>query len=141
MSHRYQMRFRENSAVAVLARVTSRTGTNGATGKNGEGQFIRQADLASISCAIFQQNGEGQPLVAGATPAVALSAILDTPELSRVDWDVDDYGYNFVHDLPASAFPDGGDAIRYVVEYLFTPNVGDQFYVVAEGPADAVETE
>ncbi len=108
----------EDSGAALMARVVGNDAT-----------LVTQAAIASIDCKVFDAVAGGNPL---AEPAVTVAdSVFDTLQTDD-RWTADSTGYNFRHDLPASALADGGKTYR--VEYLFTPNagLGEPFFVVFE---------
>ena len=128
----------EDGDCTVLGRVTARDGTGAWTGVDGEGNFLKQADLSTITCAVYDLDS-ATPTTAVATPTVTISsAVLDTPVTTTVLWKLDPYGYNFIHDLPNTAFPTGGH--RYRAEYKFTTTGSKVGWGIFEGPAEAVIT-
>ena len=114
----FYVRWAEDGSATVLARVTARDGTGSYTGVRGEGNWLKQADVSTITCKVFDLDGT-DPTTPTREPAVTVSsAILDTPVTDGEDWDEDDTGYNFQHDLLSTDFPTGER--RYRVEYKFT---------------------
>ena len=133
----YQVRFNEDGSATALARMTARDGSGAATGVAGEGNWLQQADLASITCAVFDMSDSGTAAIA--TPTVTISsAIINTPVTSTAIWCRDSVGYNFLHDLPPTAFPTGGHVYR--IEYKFTTTGGAVGWLLMEGMATAVRT-
>lgn len=121
----YAVTWHEDGSCTALARVTARDGTGAATGVSGEGKWVKQADLTSITCAVYDRSST-TPDTAIASPTVTISsAIQDTPVTDGVIWDVDGTGYNFLHDLAHTNFPSGGH--RYLIEYIFTPTSGNKY--------------
>ncbi len=100
---------------------------------------IVQADLASITYTVF--DGGGTP-VSGHHAAVAsiASLIIDTPITADIDpsWTLGGDGYNFCHDLAASAFPTGDTVYRY--EALLTYTDGRVGWVRAQLTAENILT-
>lgn len=134
----YQVSFNEDGSATALARMTARDGSGSATGVAGEGNWLQQADLSSITCAVFDLTS-ATPDTAVATPTVTISsAILNTPVTSTAIWCRDSVGYNFLHDLPPTVFPTGGHLYR--VEYKFTTTGGAVGWLLMEGLATAVRT-
>lgn len=130
--------WREDGDCTVLARVTARDATGEATGSPGEGLFLKQADLTSITYAVYDLDSAtpGTPTASG-TVTIATS-ILDTPVMTSVLWTLDPYGYNFLHDIAATAFATGNH--RYRAEYKFTTTGGKVGWAIYEGVAEAVMT-
>lgn len=134
----FQAIWREDGSCTALARVTARDATGAATGISGEGKWVKQADLSTITCKVFDRNGT-TPDTAIATPTVTIaSAVYDTPVTDGLIWDVDLTGYNFLHDLAYTNFPEGNR--KYVVEYIFTTTGGAKWSLVFEGVSRAIIT-
>lgn len=134
----YEVSFNEDGSATVLARMTARDGSGSATGVAGEGNWLEQADLASITCSVFDLTSS-TPGTAIVTPTVTISsAILDTPVTATTIWCRDTVGYNFIHDLPVTAFPTGGNLYR--VEYKFTTTGGSVGWLLLQGIATKVYT-
>jgi len=130
--------FFEDGSTTALARITARDATGAATGISGEGKWIKQADLSSITCAIYDISSS-TPDAATSTPTVTISsAIIDTPVTDGVIWDVDSTGYNFLFDFASTAFPTGNH--RYRIEFKFTTTGGAVLWLVYEGVALGVRT-
>lgn len=136
MIHRVE--FTEGSSCTLLARITALDGSGLATGVPGEGNWVKQADLAAIGCKVFDRSGP-TPDVAFLEPAVALSAILDVPSTDNAVWTADSTGFNFQHTVPPTGFPDGGHVYR--VEYRFAFQGGAVAFAVFEGTAANVHSE
>ena len=129
-----QVTWMEDSTNTVLGRVVARDGTGSATGVNGEGNWIKKADLSSITCSVFDLSSAA-PTTAITTPTVTISTdILDTPVTSNVIWTEDKTGYNFLIDLAAANFPTGEHV--YSVRFTFTTTGGDTFNKAYEGLAE-----
>jgi hypothetical protein len=130
--------FWEDGAATCLARVTADDASGSATGISGEGKWIRQADLSSISCAVFDESSS-TPDTAIATPSIVVSSvIIDTPVTDGVLWDVDPIGYNFKCVMAAASFPTGSHIYR--IEFKFTTTGSAVFWVVFRGSAKPVRT-
>lgn len=131
----------EDATATCLGRITARNATGSATGRAGEGKFLKQADIASITCKVFDLDG-ATPDTPVATPTVTISsAILDTPDTADTLWTVDTYGYNFIHDIANTVFADGNH--RYRVEYTVTLASGlgsGVFHGVYEGQARPIRS-
>lgn len=131
----YQFRFQEDGTAVIKARVAADDGTGRATGIAGEGYFLKQADLSTITCLVYDVTGSASV----ATPTVTISsAILDTPVTLPAKWRKGGPGYNFTHTLAASNFPTGGSTYR--VEYKFTTTGSNVYWLKIEGVADAAYT-
>ncbi len=133
------VKWQEDGSATALARVCSRDATGAATGTLGEGNYIKQADLTSIGCKVFDRNST-TPDTAIATPTVTIAtSILDTPDTSGLTA-VDDAGnamvVNFRHDLAGTNFPTGGH--KYRVEYSFLTTGAATWVIAYEGIASPV---
>jgi len=129
----FRVVWNEDSGATILGRITARDATGAATGKDGEGNWLKQQDISTITCKVFDLNG-ATPDTAIATPTVTITdSVLDTPITTNVIWTVDTIGYNFAHDLAASNFPTGNHTYR--VEYKVTLTGGTIFHGVFEGVA------
>lgn len=136
MSAVIQCVFQEDGTNTVLGRLTARDGTGTATGVNGEGNWIKKADLSSITCAVFDLDGS-TPGTAIATPTITIASnVLDTPVTTAVLWTADTTGYNFLVDLGPSNFPTGGN--KYRVEFKFTTTGGAVGWGLFEGKSIGV---
>lgn len=134
--HRHQTRFQEDGSATLMARVCASDGTGAATGVPGEGNWVKQADLSSITCKVFNRSSS-TPDTATTAPTITISSVIqDTPVTSRVLWDVDYTGYNFVYAVDPATFATGGD--EYLVEMVFTSTGGAKWTIGFEGLAEAV---
>ena len=125
---------KEDGSATILGRITARGGTGAATGVDGEGNFLKQADIDTITCSIFDLDGT-TPDTAISTPTVTkTTSVLDTPVTTAVIWTKDSTGYNFIHDLSATSFPEPGR--RYEIEYKATLNGGIIFHGLYAGQTD-----
>lgn len=128
----------EDSSATALGRITARDGSGAATGVDGEGNWLQQADISSITCKVFDLDST-TPDTAIATPTVTVSdAVLDTPVTTNVIWTKDTIGYNFIHDLANTNFPTGNHTYR--VEYKVTLTGGTVFHAVYQGIAKAIRS-
>lgn len=90
------------------------------------GSYITQAGVTSIACVVKDITADSTTTIISPTITVA-SVVFDALQTTAA-WSFDDTGFNFKHDLAATAFPDAGHV--YHVEYKFTPTSGSVFYVV-----------
>lgn len=134
-----KVKWREDGSATVLARMTARDATGNWTAVAGEGNWLKQADLSAITCAVFDLDHSTAPLTPVATPTVTISsAVQDTPVTDQKIWDLDEIGYNFVFDLAHTVFSTGGH--RYRAEFLFVTTGGTRGWAVFEGAAEEVKT-
>ena len=134
----FQVTWIEDSDATVLGRITARNGSGAATGVNGEGNWLQQADVTSITWKIFDLQS-ATPETATSTGTVTVStSVLDTPVATNVIWLQDATGYNFIHDLAASNFPTGGR--NYRLEYVATLVGGEVFHGVYQGAATPISS-
>jgi hypothetical protein len=133
----FAVNWKEDSSCEVLGRVTARNGSGAATGVSGEGKFLQQADVSSITAKVYNitDDPSGESPVLEATLTVS-TVILNTVDDSGEVWTQDDIGYNFRHSIASTVFTDGGDIYR--VEYKFTLTGGEVFHEVFEGPANSI---
>ena len=113
---------REDGSATILGRLVARDGTGAATGVNGEGNFLKVADISTITCAIFDLDSSTPETSISAPDVTVATDVLDTPVTTNVLWTKDTTGYNFLHDLASTSFPIGGR--NYVVEYKITTTGG-----------------
>lgn len=128
----------EDGTATTIARLAGPGGTGEATGNPGEGYWVKQADVSSITYASFNETTGSSTAVSSGTVTLA-GAILDTPVkgLSPL-WNRDTFGYNFVHSLPPACFPTGGNVFR--VEYKITYASGAIGWGKLRGQAEEVVT-
>ena len=105
----------EDSGASLMARVVDNDGTD-----------ITQSDITTIKYSVFDVSDPG---AASNTGLNVSDVVFDTLQ-TDARWTKDSTGYNFRHDLPASALPEGDHVYR--VEYKFTPASGEVFHVVFE---------
>ncbi len=132
----FTVQWNEDGDATVLGRITARTGSGGATGVEGEGNWLLAADVSSIERKVFDLDGStpDTPVITSLT--VATSVVVATGT-DNVIWVKDDVGYNFIDDIPASSFPTGGN--RYRVEYKVTLAGGSVFHGIYEGQASSIK--
>ena len=134
-----QVEWREDGSATVIGRVTARNGSGAATGISGEGKFVQQADLSTITAKVFEKDADGVFVEITPAPTVTVAtAILDTVDTTNEIWTVDTIGHNFIHDLGAVYFPNGGKIVK--AEYKFTYVGGDVGWGVWEGPVRGVSS-
>jgi hypothetical protein len=132
----WETHWREAGTATVLLRLTARGATGAWTGKAGEGNWVRQVDLSTVTYRAYDETNDNAEVTAGAQTVTIASAVLDTPVTTTVLWTRDSIGYNFLHDLPPATFPDGDHIYR--VEYKFTFADGTVGWTVFRGPAHEV---
>ena len=134
MPNLFYIRWQEDSTPTVLGRITAPNGTGAATGVDGEGNWLKQADISTITCKVFDLSSAA-PNTPVAEPTVDKTvAVLDTPVTTNVVWTEDTVGYNFTHQLLNTIFATGEHTYR--VEYKVTLTGGAVFHGAYEGPAD-----
>lgn len=133
MSIPFAVNWKEDGDCTVLGRITARNGSGDATGINGEGNWLQQADVSEIERKVFDLDGS-TPDTPTATDTLTISSVvLDTPVTTNVIWTLDTTGYNFIDDIGAAKFPVGGR--NYRVEYKVTLTGGQVFHGIYEGTA------
>ncbi len=118
----------EDGTVSCLARVCSLDGSGEEYG-DGEGPVVQQADVASVTCKVFdlgadESDAAGAEVLPAPTVTVSVS-VFDT--LRTAGWNEDRVGYNFRHDLGPTYTADPGEF--RLVEYKFTTTAGGVFFV------------
>lgn len=134
--HTFPINWNEDGDATCLGRVTARDGTGAATGVDGEGNFIEQADVSAIERKIFDLDSDTPDTPITTTNPTISSVILDDPVTTNVIWTKDAIGYNFIDDLAGSNFPTGNR--RYRIEYKITLTGGAIFHGIYEGTAEAI---
>lgn len=132
----FDVTWREDGTATVLARLTGRSGSGAATGVKGEGNWVKQPDLASIAYQVFDESNANAEVTGGPQSVNIAGAVLDTPVTDTALWTIDDKGYNFIYDLPPTCFPTGEHIYR--VEFKFVFNSGAVGWGVFRGEAKAV---
>jgi len=132
----FAVNWKEDSTVEVLGRVTARNGSGAATGINGEGKFLQQADVSSITAKVYNLTDDADTVDTDLGSLTVSTVILDTVDSSNEVWTLDSIGYNFRHQIANTVFTDGGDIYR--VEYKFTLTGSEVFFAYFEGPADPI---
>ena len=115
----YRTRFFEDAGKTFLARILGPTGV-----------YLTQAATSAIAYKVYDQTGA---LTASGSLTVS-SVVFDSLQGANYTdnrWTVDATGFNFLCDVPASAFPAPG---TYRVEITFTPVSGSAWPLVYEGP-------
>lgn len=115
----------EDSPAQFMRRVTGNAGTN-----------ITQTTLSTLTVKVYDLGDPDATFVYSATLTIA-SVIFDTLQTDS-RWTEDATGYNFLADLPGTAFPTGGTT--YQVEFLFTPASGNAWIVIYQHTTLSVRT-
>lgn len=136
MSCKFQVNWREDSTNTVLGRLTARGGSGSATGVNGEGNWLQQADISEITVKTYNLDSETPSTAVYEDTLTVSNVVLDTPVTTQVIWTQDSVGYNFIVDLPPAAFPDGDVTVR--VEFKVTLADTSVFFGVYEGTVSGV---
>lgn len=132
----FSVNWKEDSSAEILGRVTARNGSGVFTGQPGEGRFIQQADVVSITCTHYDMTLDPDRENPTNIPTLAADVILDDPDDSGESWTSDAIGYNFAHHILPEYFPEGGNIYR--IEYRFELVGGYVFHDYFEGPAAEV---
>lgn len=116
----YRTEWFEDGAATVVARLCDRDATGAATGVDGEGKWVKEADISTITCGVYDLDS-ATPGTAIATPTVTVAtAIEDTPVTNGQIWAVDDTGWNFYHDLDGTNFPTANHKYRVIYTVTMT---------------------
>ena len=134
----FQVEWTEDSDATVLGRITARNGTGTATGVAGEGNWLKQADITSITRKVFDLESATPETAIFSSTVTVSTAVLDTPVTTSVLWTKDTTGYNLLDDIAASNFPTGRRTYR--VEYVVTLTGGAVFHGAYKGPAKPVSS-
>ncbi len=134
----FRVTWNEDGSASVLGRLTARDGGGAATGVDGEGKWLQQADVQTITCNIFDLSSLTPDTPLSSPAVVVATSILDTPVTDNEIWTRDTIGYNFLHDLISTSFPSGGN--RYSVEYTVTLTGGTVFHAVYTGVATPIRS-
>lgn len=102
----------EGSGVQILARVV---GT--------DGSLIQQADFGTIDFTVRDRDGD-RAVATDSGALVVADVVFDTLQ-NDGRWTEDNIGYNFLTEISASAFPEGGRGYQVVVE--FNQTVGQPY--------------
>jgi len=139
MASEFKVAWNEDGSATVLGRITARNGSGTATGVAGEGKWLQQADVSTITAAIFDLDGATPDTAATPAPTVTVATdVLDTPVTDDEIWTADTVGYNFLHDLANTEFPEADR--RYRVEYTVTLTGGGVFHGAYQGTARPIRS-
>lgn len=135
----FELTFQEDGTVVVYGRLTARDGSGSATGVSGEGKWIQQADLSTLTWKAFTSSDGGTTWSEVTSASLTVSdVVINTPVTTNVDWTRDTVGYNFRHTIASTVFTTGGVLGR--VEYKATTTGGAVIWGVGQGPVRKVET-
>jgi hypothetical protein len=122
------------SVNTLLCRVAAADGTGQPTGVRGEGNWIKQADVSTLTYLVQDITDETAiTTVVSSTSLTVSTVISDTPTTNTAKWTADGVGYNFAHSIPVASFPTRGN--RYRVVYTLTLTSGNASQIVAQGEA------
>lgn len=123
--------YRAGGQASHYARITAANGSGSATGVDGEGKYIQQADVSSITLTVIDKTSK--ETVIDEQSLTVSQVLLDTPVSSTQVW-TQGGSYNFKHDMPAGSFPDPNHV--YWTRYTITLTGGlDPVFLIFEGPA------
>lgn len=114
----------EDGGATCMARVTGQDAAN-----------ITKASITSIGYSAFDSEATG---AAVDTAALTVASVVFDSLQTDARWTKDAPGYNFRHEVPASALTTGNHT--YIIEYMFTPATGEVFWVLFSLRAQAVRT-
>lgn len=132
----FEVKWQEDGSATALARIAARNGSGSATGVDGEGNWLQQADISTITFKVFDLDSDTPGTATESGSVTIVTSVLDTPVTAQTIWTKDTTGYNFLHDLPATYFPSGNR--RYQVEYKVTLTGGGVFHGIFTGTAQPV---
>lgn len=130
----FAVNWKEDSSCEVLARLTARNATGEYTGVRGEGRWIQQADVTSITAKVYDLTDDPDMEAPEELVLDKTIVILDVPDESGEVWK-DDIGYNFRHHMTPNLFPSPN---VYRVEYRIELLGGYVVHESFEGPAGEV---
>src|SRR5262245_55863405 len=112
----YVGRVNEDGSFTILGLITARVGTGVDAPDPTEGKLIKQADLTSITIAVYDPLGDvpDTPLFT-VSPMIA-DVIYDTLQTTGV-WGLLSNGGNFLYDVPATWVPNGGQSYRIQAKF------------------------
>lgn len=120
--------WQEDGTCYTLARITRKDSSHNIVP-------VQQVNVSSIVRNVYK--AATATLVLGPTSILKANAILDTLSQGTV-WTADNIGFNFIDEVPPTAFPIGDDV--YQVEYKFTLTSGEVYWLVYKGAASPVFT-
>jgi len=125
----------EDGTATIQGRMVGRSGTGAIVA--GEGRLLLQADLTSLTIKVFKLV---DPATETYTATLTISSVVFDSLQTDATWvpGVDSIGYNFMADIPATAFPDGDN--KYRAEVKGTATGGTIFWGRWEGGAVGVFT-
>lgn len=138
MGMTFHVSWNEDSHATVLGRISALDGTGAATGKKGEGNFLKQADISSITGKMFDLDGGTPDTPTSEFTLDKTVVVLNTPITSDAVWTKDSYGCNFKTTLANTLFPVGGR--KYLVEFEVTLSGGTVFHGCYEGVARPIRS-
>lgn len=103
------------------------------------GSNATQAGISSITYSVFDLSSRTPttPITGHDAAALTVSQVIFDTLQTDGRWSEDSTGYNFRHEVAATAFPTGGH--RYRIEYRITPASGQVFVVSFEVDAFKVQ--
>ncbi len=135
MRNYFEVDWQEDGTAKIRARITADDGSGAATGVAGEGNWLKEADIATngITWKAFTLV-DGEPSEKASGTFVTADVIHDTPVTSTVNWRKDRIGYNFEAMLADTTFG-SGDVTEYV-EIRVELAGGTVFWGVFHGPVN-----
>lgn len=130
----FSANFPEDSTVEILGRLVARNGSGVYTGQRGEGRFLQQADVSSITAKVYNLDVSETTVDTDLGSLTIANVILDTVDDSGEIWTPDDIGYNFRHQIADTVFVSPGSTYR--VEYKVTLVGGEVTHGAWVGPAN-----
>lgn len=130
--NRFRATFYEDSSHILLGRLASPDATGDASPVSSEGNLVVQADVASITLAVYDTSGCAPETAVYSATLAAGDVIFDTLQTSGI-WANLSYGGNLYVAVPATAFPTGGH--NYLAEVRATLVGGATGWSQWSGPA------
>lgn len=111
----FEIHVKAGNDASIMGRITARNGGGASTGVDGEGNWVQQADVSTVTYEMFDLDA---PTTAYASGTLVVATVIDDTPTDDNVWTKDGTGYNFVHDIAASNFTDSGSIVR--IEYTVT---------------------
>ena len=124
-AQRHETTIFEDAGWTAIARVQNPSGNN-----------ITQATITTVELVVTMAYEDGTTATTLAQNTLTKTAVVfDTLQTGDARWTKDTTGFNFLYEVPATAFPKPG---RATIEFKFTPTSGAAYFVVWTGPVIGV---
>ena len=141
MKSLFEGTFQEDGTAIIRGRLAAPDGTGTATGRPGEGNWVKRADVTSISWKAFVSTDGGttwaEVAAVGGSLTVA-DVLTDTPVTTNTNWTRDAIGFNYAQTIAATVFATGGTLGKVEVKVTLTGST--VCWGVWQGPVEPVST-